>query len=104
MSDDLVRITVSDGKYTFVQRADGSCYALRYDEPWREEIFDGMALAMAHRIEELEAKLARVVDALAGVGRFVRDLSPFADPSHSPATALARACEVYAELTGENHE
>ena len=54
----------------------------------------------ADRIEELEAKLAKTMDALAGVDKFVRDLSPFADPSHRPATALAKACEVYAELTG----
>jgi hypothetical protein len=57
MSDDLVKVTVSEGKYTFGQRKDGSCYALRYGETWREDIFDGLTLAMAHRIEELEAKL-----------------------------------------------
>lgn len=57
MSDDLVVVTVADGKYTFGQRKSGSCYALRYGEPWREDIFDGLMLAMAHRIAELEAKL-----------------------------------------------
>jgi hypothetical protein len=56
--DDLVRVTVSDGKYTFIQKEDGSCIALRYGEPWREDIFDGLMLGMAHRIEELEAELA----------------------------------------------
>jgi hypothetical protein len=53
MSDDLVKVTVSDGKYTFIQRADGSCVALRYGEPWRENIFDGLMLGMAHSIESL---------------------------------------------------
>lgn len=53
MSDDLVKVTVSEGKYTFGQRKDGSCYALRYGETWREDIFDGLTLAMAYRIEEL---------------------------------------------------
>lgn len=55
--DDLVKVTVSEGKYTFVQRKGGSCYALRHGEPWREDIYDGMTLAMAYRIEELEAEL-----------------------------------------------
>ena len=54
--------------------------------------------------DELEAKLAKAVEALAGVDKFVRYLSPFADPSHCPAPALAKACEVHAELTGESHE
>ena len=57
MSDDLVKVTVSDGKYTFIQRKDGSCAALRYGEPWRDDIFDGLMLGMAHRIEELEDQL-----------------------------------------------
>jgi len=54
MSDDLVKVIVSDGKYTFIQRKDGSCAALRYDEPWRDDISDGLMLGMAYRIEELE--------------------------------------------------
>ena len=64
--DDLVKVTVSEGKYTFVQRKDGSCYALRHGEPWREDIYDGMTLAMAYRIEELEAKLKEAM-ALVGI-------------------------------------
>ena len=64
MSDDLVKVTVLEGKYTFGQRKDGSCYALRYGETWREDIFDGLTLAMANRIEELEVKLAKAVEAL----------------------------------------
>ena len=35
---------------------------MRYDEPWRDDIFDGLMLGMAHRIEELESKLAKAVD------------------------------------------
>jgi hypothetical protein len=68
MSDDLVKVTVSDGKYTFIQRKDGSCAALRYGEPWRDDIFDGLMLGMAHRIEELEAKLTSLVPALSYEG------------------------------------
>ena len=64
MSDDLIRITVSDGKYTFAQRKDGSCHALRYGVPWKEDIFDGLTLSMAYRIEELEAKHTELVSAV----------------------------------------
>ena len=60
MTDDLVKVTVSEGKYTFGQRKDGSCYALRYGEPWREDIFDGLTLAMAHHIEVLEAAFSNL--------------------------------------------
>ena len=67
MSDDLVKVTVCEGKYTFGQRKDGSCYALRYGETWREDIFDGLPLAMAHRIEELEAELAGAINVAYGV-------------------------------------
>ncbi len=66
------------------------------DWPYQGET---MAEQAADRIEELEAKLAKAVEALAGVEMFVRDLSPFAYPSHRPVPALAIACEVYAELT-----
>jgi hypothetical protein len=76
MSDDLVRVTVSDGKYTFIQKEDGSCIALRYGEPWREDIFDGLMLGMAHRIKELEAKLAKVrTDVLQHVGEALAGMS-----------------------------
>jgi hypothetical protein len=64
MSDDLVKVTVSDGKYTFIQRADGSCVALRYGEPWRENIFDGLMLGMAHSIEQLQEKLHLAINTL----------------------------------------
>jgi len=57
--------------------------------------------SVADHIEELEAKLTKAVEALAGVDRFVKDLAPYADPHHNPVTPLARACEVYAELKGK---
>jgi len=55
----------------------------------------------AARIEELETKLAKAVEALAGVDRFAKDLEYCAEPSHHLATPLARACEIYAEIKGE---
>lgn len=68
----------------------------------RIEELEAKAIANRVAIMRLEAKLTKAVGALEGVDKFVRDLSPFADPSHRPATALAKACEVYAELTGES--
>lgn len=58
MSDDLVRVSLEDGKYEVIQSAEGRTYALRYGEPWRELVGDTLTLSMAYRIEELEAKLA----------------------------------------------
>ena len=58
----------------------------------------------ADRIEELEYKLARAVEALGGVQRFVRDLAPYADQGHTLVPALEKACAVYAELKGETNE
>ena len=57
-----MKVTVSEGKYTFGQRKGGSRYALCHGEPWREGIFDGMTLAMAHRIEELEAIIRQLTE------------------------------------------
>ena len=91
MSDDLVKVTVSDGKYTFIQRKDGSCAALRYGEPWRDDIFDGLMLGMAHRIEELEAKLAKAVDV---AEKAIKWLRIYGADVHMEAATLA-------ELKGE---
>ena len=54
----------------------------------------------ADRIEELEAKLAKAVEALEGVRAFVRDLAPYADQGHALVPALEKACTTLAELTG----
>lgn len=50
---------------------------------------------------EIEATLALAVEALAGVDRFVKDLTTHTHPSYCLVPSLARACEVYAELKGE---
>lgn len=72
-------------------------------EAQRKKTYEAL-LSVTRLHDEVEANLAKAMDALAGVDSFVRDLSPFADPSHRPATALAKACEVYAELTGGKDE
>ena len=54
----------------------------------------------AYRIEELEAKLAKAVEALEGVREFVRDLCRYADQGHTLVPALKKACTILAELKG----
>ena len=54
----------------------------------------------ADRIEELEAELAKALEALEGVRSFVRDLEPYADQGHTLVPALEKACNVFEELEG----
>lgn len=51
-----IRIDLYAGKYTYVYNMDGSSKALRYGEEWRDTIGDGLILAMAQRIQELESR------------------------------------------------
>ena len=53
------------------------------------------------RIEELEAKLAKAVEALEGVRSFVRDLALYADQGHTIVPALEKACTILKELKGQ---
>jgi len=99
MSDDLVKVTVCEGKYTFGQRKDGSCYALRYGDPWREDIFDGLPLAMAHRIEELKAKLKSALAALGDIGNGEPEWPD--DPQKELDWCRNRANEALAKIKGE---
>lgn len=50
----VLSVTVLDGKYTVIQKANGGTYALRYGEEWRDCVGDGLILALAQRIDELE--------------------------------------------------
>jgi signal transduction histidine kinase len=58
----------------------------------------------ADRIEELEDKLNKAIDALEKVQAFVRDLEPHADHGHTLVPALREACETLAELKGETDD
>lgn len=55
--NNLVKVTVYGGKYTFIQNKDGSCEALRYGEKWRDLSGDGLTLALAQEIENLQEKI-----------------------------------------------
>lgn len=56
----MIKHDVYDGKYTVVfdDTPDNvKFYALRYGEPWRDLIGDGLILAMLHEIDTLKEKL-----------------------------------------------
>lgn len=61
---DLLNISVDNGKYTIIQREDGSGEILRNGEPWMSPLCNvqgsKMILAMAYEIEELRTKVAGV--------------------------------------------
>lgn len=48
------RIELEGGKYTVLHEYGLNFRALRHGEEWRDLTGDGLILAMAHRIEELE--------------------------------------------------
>lgn len=48
------RITLDDGKYVVLHNNGSDFRALRHGEPWRDLTGDGLVLAMAQRIQELE--------------------------------------------------
>lgn len=53
----MTRIELDGGKYTVCHENGTNLRALRNGEPWRELTGDGLVLAMAQRIEELEAAI-----------------------------------------------
>lgn len=58
----VIKVTVGDGKYTFIQDEDGSARALRYGEEWRDCTGDGLMLALAQAIDEGEGTMLRFCD------------------------------------------
>jgi hypothetical protein len=85
MSDDLVK-RLRDWEHVWPQDL---------DEPE-----GGLYLTAADRIEELEVKLAKAVDAL---GEAIYLLDPD-EEDIAKETGLYRIVTTYAELTGENDE
>lgn len=69
---DLLNISVDNGKYTIIQREDGSGEIFRYGEPWMSPLCNvegsKMILAMAYELEKLHNDLHRkqeVIDEIA---------------------------------------
>jgi len=62
---DLYRVTVADGKYTFVLPATGGLKCLRYGEEWRSLVGDGAVLALVQEVDNLRTTLREFRDAVA---------------------------------------
>lgn len=62
-SSDLLCVTVGDGKYTVKQDASGRLTALRYGEPWRDCVGDGLICALAYEVDSLRERLQRTTHA-----------------------------------------
>lgn len=58
--NDMLRVDVADGKYTVVQDHTGRLTALRYGQPWRDCVGDGLILALAYELEEARAQLVKI--------------------------------------------
>jgi hypothetical protein len=50
-------VTVYDGKYTVQMTEKGRLTALRYGEPWRDLLGDGLVCALAGEVESLRNEL-----------------------------------------------
>lgn len=56
-SDYDLNVTVADGKYTVRAKNGEGLHALRYGEPWRDLVGDGLVLALAQEINELRKQI-----------------------------------------------
>lgn len=54
---EAIRVDCYDGKYIYVQFANGGSCAYRYGEPWRDCTGDGFILALAQDLAAARAKL-----------------------------------------------
>lgn len=54
---DRLEVTIYDGKYTVIQREDGSIVLLRYGQDWPECTADNVHLALAFEVDDLRKKL-----------------------------------------------
>ena len=62
-NDELLRVSVCDGKYTVIQEAAGRLKALRYGEEWRDCCGDTLIMALAQRVDELEHQISGLLAA-----------------------------------------
>jgi hypothetical protein len=65
MAEKETRIDLYNGKYTILHTNGVGLRALRYGEPWCDLTGNGLVLAAAHEIEELQTVNARLRDELA---------------------------------------
>lgn len=56
---EALEVSVLGGKYTVVMDSEGRLSALRYGEPWRDCVGDGLILALADELSAARSDLAR---------------------------------------------
>ncbi len=61
MPEDLLNVSVYGDKYTVIQDNKGRLRALRYGEEWRDCCGDGLILALAQEVDELQRTLENTV-------------------------------------------
>ena len=59
-----MRVSVADGKYTYVNERGAPARVLRYDEPWRDAYGDMFVYCMAPEIEDLREQVEKQSAAL----------------------------------------
>ena len=57
MKNNMLNVSVWNGKYTVIQDYRGRLKALRHGEEWRDCCGDNLILVLAYEIEELREKL-----------------------------------------------
>lgn len=61
MSTDRLNVSVADGKYTVIQRQEGTAHILRHGEPWalypEGKTIPNVTLALAYEVQELRDRL-----------------------------------------------
>ncbi|MER9768988.1 hypothetical protein NKJ09_23320 [Mesorhizobium sp. M0189] len=61
MSADRLNVSVSDGRYTIIQKQDGSCRLLRHGEDWPAypagQSIPNIVLALGYEVQALRDKL-----------------------------------------------
>jgi hypothetical protein len=88
---ELLRVSVYDRKYTVVQTTDGLS-ALRYEEPWRDCLGDGLILALAQEVQDLRERLSARQQA--SVEEVARTLDPSAFVDLGPGFKRAQKIEM----------
>lgn len=70
----MLNVTVADGKYTVQQDDAGRLTALRYGDPWRDCVGDGLICSLAYAVEEEREKGLKLIEVL---NRVANDLAAF---------------------------
>ena len=100
-----------DGKYTVIfDETTGRLSALRYGEPWRDLVGDGMVLAMLQRVDALQQEVDALQQRIDGMkadpalaGDLAGDCAGLSAPTQAPAQAQPawQGCDDLNKLGGQ---